>query len=52
MIRHETYPIDLLERRHWWLLDLLQITPVGISIITLPLSIFALLQHGTEVHAT
>lgn len=47
-----TYPVDFLERRNRWLLDLLQITPVGIAIVSLPLGVLAFLQHGTEIHAT
>lgn len=47
-----TYPLDLAELRLRILLRLLEIAPVRILVVPLPLGVLLLLQHGTEVHTT
>lgn len=46
-----TYPFDLAELRLLLLFGLLQVAPVWVLVILLPLGVLLLLQHGTEVHA-
>lgn len=52
IIEDITYPLDLAELRLLFLLRLLEIAPVRILVVPLPLGVLLLLQHGTEVHTT
>lgn len=45
-----TYPFNLAELGLLLLLGLLQVAPVWVLVVLLPLGVLLLLQHGTEVH--
>lgn len=45
-----TYPFDLAQLRLLLLLGLLQVAPVRVLVVLLPLGVLLLLQHGSEVH--